>query len=327
MPGMLFSKGMVADMSLSTKFDRWLSIILTFSCNLSCKNCLYRGRKGTIDFGLVKDLLKEARQLKYKAVSFSGGEPSLHPKFMEIIEYASSLGFEIEIVTNGTNLKTNDFKRLAKIRKLRFVISMDSYDKEKNDELRGKGAYEGALRLWSMANPYFTSFITLAIKENLAEIPRTTDFIFNGLGATNLTIYRAVPQGGAVDRETISKDEDVNFYTNIVYRLSALYREQGKQVFFGLGSCSDETCKVLDRWVMVFPDGSFGVCCNIPQLSYYRYKKEGDLRHFLENDYRTKLNERIDKATYEGRQKSIKKYGVAFCHDCISDLRRGKIIQ
>jgi len=178
---MFFSKGMVTDMALSTRFDRWLSIILTFSCNLNCKYCLYKGKKGTIDFDLVKNLLKEARGLKYKFVSFSGGEPSTHPKFMEIIEYASKLGFEIEIVTNGTNLKTKDFLKLSKIRKLRFVISLDSYDKEKNDNLRGKGAYEGALRMWSMTNPYNTSFINLISKDNLLDMPRTADFVFNKL--------------------------------------------------------------------------------------------------------------------------------------------------
>lgn len=323
---MLFSRGMVTDMALRTRFDRWLSIILTYSCNLDCRYCLYKGKKGTIDFELVKNILKEARDLKYKFVSFSGGEPSTHPKFMEIIEFANSLGFEIEIVTNGTNLKTKDFLSLAKIKKLRFVISLDSYDKEKNDELRGKGAYEGALRMWSMTNPFTTSFITLVSKDNLTELPRTADFIFNKLGANNLTMYRAVPQGGAMERETISKDEDVTFYVNMVYRLSALYKEQGKTVFFGLGSCNDETCAVLDRWVMVFPDGSFGACCNIPQLNYFKYKKSGDLKHFLENDYRTKLNEKIDKVTYEGRQRNIRKYGVAFCHDCIADLRKEKVI-
>lgn len=324
---MLFSKGMVTDMALRTRFDRWLSIILTYTCNLNCRYCLYKGKKGTIDFGMVKDLLKEARKLKYKFVSFSGGEPSLHPNFMEIIEYAAGLGFDVEIVTNGTNLKTKDFSRLGKIRKLRFVVSLDSYDKEKNDSLRGNGSYEGALRMWTMTNPFRTSFITLVTKENLADIPRTADFVFNKLGAGNLTIYRAVPQGGAAERETLKKEEDVNFYVNMVYRLSNLYKEQGKHVFFGLGSCNDETCSVLDKWVMVFPDFSFGVCCNVPQLSYFKYKKSGDLKHFLDNDYRTKLNEKIDKTTYDNRQKNIRKYGVAFCHECIADLRKEKVIQ
>lgn len=324
---MLFSKGMVTDMASRAKFDRWLSIILTFKCNLSCKYCLYKGEKGAIGFGLVKNLLKEAKQLKYKAVSFSGGEPSTHPNFMEIIEYANGLGFEVEIVTNGTNLRQKDFARLAKIRKLRFVISLDSYDKEKNDELRGNGAYEAALKMWAVTNPYMASFITLVTKENLLDMPRTADFILNKLGAHNLTLYRAVPQGGAVERETLSREDDVNLYTSMVDRLYMVYREQGKQIFFGLGSCNDETCAALDRWVVVYPDGGFGVCCNIPQLNYYKYKKSGDLKNFLENDYRTKLNERIDKATYENRQRSIKRYGIAFCHDCISDLRKEGIIK
>lgn len=324
---MLFSKGMVKDIALKTSFDRWLSIVLTHACNLNCKYCLYKGRKGTIGPELVKNLLKEARQLKYKSVSFSGGEPSLHPNFMEIMEYASKLGFKIEIVTNGTNLKTKDLLKLRKIRNLRFVISLDSYDKEKNDSLRGKGSYEAALRMWSMTNLFTTSFITLVTKENLSELPRTADFIFNKLGANNLTIYRAIPQGGALERETLKKEEDVDFYVNMVYRLSYLYREQAKQVFFGLGSCDDETCAVIDKWVMVYPDASFGVCCNIPQLSYYKYKKHGDLKNFLDNDYRTKLNENIDKVTYDSRQKNIRKYGVTFCHECISDLRKEKIIK
>ncbi|PIN85968.1 hypothetical protein COV19_07160 [Candidatus Woesearchaeota archaeon CG10_big_fil_rev_8_21_14_0_10_44_13] len=324
---MLFSKGILEDIISRARFDRWLSIFLTYDCNLDCKHCLYKGKKGSMDLETAKEMLKEAKELRYKSVSFSGGEPTTHPKFFDIIEYAAALGFEMDIVTNGVNLKTNDFLRLARIRKLALTISLDSYDQEKNDRLRGKGSYEGALRSWAMTRPSRASFITLVTKENLADIPRTADFIFTKLGADKLTLYRAIPQGGATERETLSKEEDMNFYFNMAYRISQLYREQGKQIFLGLGSHSEEVCSVLDRGVIVFPDGSFGVCCNIPQLSYYRYKKHGDLKHFLETDYRTKLSERIDKATYDGRQKSIRKYGVSFCHDCVSDLKKEKIIQ
>jgi MoaA/NifB/PqqE/SkfB family radical SAM enzyme len=313
--------------ALRTMMHRWLSIELTHKCNLNCKYCVYGDRNEEMPFEKAKEIIKEAHDLKFKYVSLSGGEPSLHPNFMEICDYIISLKMQLEIVTNGTNLKHHQIIHLNKFKKMRWALSIDSYDKEKNDALRGQGSFEGALRLWSSIKNSDSSFIILVTKDNLYDLPKTIHFVLEQLGAQNVTCFRAVPQGNAIGKNLLLNDEDIKFYVRTLVKLDLYYKNKGKNVAFGLGNCKAERCNVIDSWIMVMPDCKLHPCCYIPQLNYFKYEQYGDLKKFLETDYRTKINETIDKATVEGREKSTRKYGLSFCYNCIDDLRKRKVIE
>lgn len=87
-----------------------LRILLTNECNKNCLNCLndfqYKGRD-YINFDLVRKILSDYNSLSYFAgvrpiVSFSGGEPGLHPSFSKIINFARHFtDFKIQVNTNG----------------------------------------------------------------------------------------------------------------------------------------------------------------------------------------------------------------------------------
>ncbi|MFA4906041.1 MAG: radical SAM protein [Candidatus Margulisiibacteriota bacterium] len=80
-----------------------LDIDPTTSCNSRCPNCTFpdNGRM-FLDFDLYRRTVEEASRMGVKAVTFTGGgEPTLHPRFLEMIETARAYGLEVGLITNG----------------------------------------------------------------------------------------------------------------------------------------------------------------------------------------------------------------------------------
>ncbi len=79
-------------------------ISLINACNLTCSFCCFANRDLTerLPFEKVKQALDSFKKIGITGVEFTGGgEPTLHPKFPEIIKYAYDLGFAIGMNTNG----------------------------------------------------------------------------------------------------------------------------------------------------------------------------------------------------------------------------------
>lgn len=92
---------------------RRVDIKIGFGCNNHCQFCV-QGDKRDFCFHKkkkeVKDSLKQARQQGNDEAVFTGGEPTLHPDFLDLVKYARDLGFEnIQIQTNGRLFAYNDF--------------------------------------------------------------------------------------------------------------------------------------------------------------------------------------------------------------------------
>lgn len=92
------------------------NIDLTNRCNLKCPICFANANvQGYIyepSFDEIVKMLKTVRAnrpVPCPAVQFSGGEPTIYPKFLEVIAKARELGFsQIQIATNGIMLAEED---------------------------------------------------------------------------------------------------------------------------------------------------------------------------------------------------------------------------
>jgi len=88
-------------------------IKIGFGCNNHCLFCVQGDKRNFCFHKTKKEIdssLKEAYEQGNKEVVFTGGEPTLHPNFLEIIKYAKKLGFrEIQIQTNGRLFAYKDF--------------------------------------------------------------------------------------------------------------------------------------------------------------------------------------------------------------------------
>jgi GTP 3',8-cyclase len=129
---------------------------LSNRCSLGCAGCHFaythtRGPlagkrekpQGYIDGGdladvnLVKRALYEAKQAGVLSVTWTGGgEPTLHPQFDDIIQYADSLGLRQGLYTHGGHIGAERGAMLARILDW-IVFSIDCVDGE------SYGAYKG----------------------------------------------------------------------------------------------------------------------------------------------------------------------------------------
>ena len=78
-------------------------------CNHRCRFCAldYLNYKtGLANFENLKKAINDMAKGGVKSIQFGGeGEPLLHPKIKEIVQYTKSLGIDISFTTNGTFLK------------------------------------------------------------------------------------------------------------------------------------------------------------------------------------------------------------------------------
>jgi len=92
---------------------RRLDLKVGFLCNNRCRFCVQgdkRYRYGEKTKEQVMRELKEAREKGIREVVFTGGEPTIHPNIIELVKYASELGYKrIQIQTNGRTLAVKGF--------------------------------------------------------------------------------------------------------------------------------------------------------------------------------------------------------------------------
>lgn len=154
-----------------------LTIELNTTCNLKCCHCYVSNRKKVdkhfiLSFDLVKKVLKEAKELGVFKISFTGGEPLLHPNIFEILEMAKNMNFFVFLKTNATLINENNIDKIRK--NVDFVItSRYGYSKQTFEKVTGiKGSflkYQRALNLLENNDvPYKENGILL--RENEIEI-------------------------------------------------------------------------------------------------------------------------------------------------------------
>jgi len=97
---------------LHTSPAAMINVDLTNRCNLRCPICFANANvQGYVyepSFEQVVGMLKMVRNVKPVSptgVQFSGGEPTIHPRFIDILRVARSLGFShIQIASNGIRI-------------------------------------------------------------------------------------------------------------------------------------------------------------------------------------------------------------------------------
>ena len=119
-------------------------------CNNECKNCYIESspkndRLVYITFEEVKLFIDEAidKNLGTKEIGFTGGEPFMNKDVLKMIEYSLSKNFKVLVLSNAMKPMLNKREDLLKInhQDLTIRVSIDHYQKEKHEEIRGKNTF------------------------------------------------------------------------------------------------------------------------------------------------------------------------------------------
>jgi len=124
-----------------------ITIYLTEECNLRCKHCaIVEGRmpQTALSAEQVMQLVEQhLADFPGATVSFTGGEPLLHPRALDIVEHATARTPYVNIATNGLLIDEPTARRLAASGAW-IQVSLDGADPEVHDAIRGKGTFTKA---------------------------------------------------------------------------------------------------------------------------------------------------------------------------------------
>ena len=140
-------------------------------CNIECKNCYIESspknnRLVYLTFNEVKLFIDEAidKNLGTNEIGFTGGEPFMNKDILKMIEYSLSKNFKVLVLSNAMKPMLNIEEDLLKLNHQNLVIrvSIDHYQKEKHEEVRGKNTFDVMIKglLWLNSNNFNYSLAT-----------------------------------------------------------------------------------------------------------------------------------------------------------------------
>jgi radical SAM protein with 4Fe4S-binding SPASM domain len=155
----------------------------TRRCNLSCVHCYADARAAQPDGEMGtdegKDFIRQLADFGVPVVLFSGGEPLMHPDFLELARFAAGQGVGVVVSTNGTLITPGIATEMKDIGFREVGISLDGIG-ERNDMFRGKeGAYEAALNgiRYCIAAGHRVSLRMTITRDNQHEVPAIIDLV------------------------------------------------------------------------------------------------------------------------------------------------------
>jgi len=116
-------------------------------CNLLCDHCYSDSgphEKGRLADETVAGLLDDAWAHGYRVLSVSGGEPLMDPGLWPALARARALGYQTDLVSNGTLIGEAVAARLAGLADL-VAISIDGTPERHDSIRRSPGAFERAI--------------------------------------------------------------------------------------------------------------------------------------------------------------------------------------
>jgi len=168
---------------------------LNTACNLACSFChAIPNVEPGIEHADIIAGLRILRRWGIDEVIFSGGEPMLRHDIFTIMEEARSLGFAVDLCTNGTLIDKDVARRLSDLLS-EVSVSLDAADAANHDALRRQ------LGSWSKAVGGIKNLVTAGLEVHVisivtdrtaSSIEETTRFV-RGLGAESVTLLGLMP--------------------------------------------------------------------------------------------------------------------------------------
>src|SRR2546430_10846156 len=158
----------------------WFQITGTL-CNLTCTHCFISCSPSNhafefLDYDTVIRTLEESTKLGVKEYYFTGGEPFMHPRMLDILEATLRIG-PATVLSNGTLFRDKTVERLKELRdgsiySLELRVSIDGPDAAANDPIRGEGSFDRAMAgVKKLVAAGFLPIITMAQTWDDAEGP------------------------------------------------------------------------------------------------------------------------------------------------------------
>jgi radical SAM protein with 4Fe4S-binding SPASM domain len=112
-------------------------------CNLRCAHCFVSATKQgqTMAYHhITTKVIPRLSDCRVDRVTLTGGEPTIHPRFLDVVRAFRDAGMGVGICTNATTLTDYEITELARIGAVHCNVSLDGFRPESHGKFRGDRA-------------------------------------------------------------------------------------------------------------------------------------------------------------------------------------------
>lgn len=319
-------------------------VYITNNCQLSCKQCLYkpklRNGEKDIDFNILEELLKKFFKMGAYKITFLGGEPTLYndeknkKNFKDIIESAKKIGYTyIRFDTNGQYEKNffdeNFFQNIDEI-----TFSLDGYNKEICDYVRGKGSFKKCVENIKDAvlkknlvqiNTCVHKKMCENEEEGYKNIKKMINFCEN-LNVSYINFHPILKIGVSRDNWIDDTDISLELWEKIYNRIYDEIKEKKFSINVRIPKRVIDTKKIkedyekffycpvkLSERALIMPDGQIKVCAFTIGTDECLARYTKDEIKFEKKNNEIKILDKLNKNTVCARQKSKNEKKSCLC--------------
>jgi len=153
---------------------RAITVELTDRCNLKCIHCLRNKDSFELSLLDIERIAADAEKLGAFEVTITGGEPTMHPDFFDVLDVFKKRKFKITLFTNAMGLNKDTIKQLAQYEIEQIHISFYSLNSTVFDFItRVPGSFALVRRNLSLLRELKQTVIlkTVVMEQNYKELP------------------------------------------------------------------------------------------------------------------------------------------------------------
>jgi selenobiotic family peptide radical SAM maturase len=250
---------------------------ITQACDLHCKHCYDRSSRSELKLDQAVRILDDLRAFCMErnvsgAVSFTGGNPLLHPAFTEIYHAAAERGFSTAILGNPSSRE-----QIAELIAIQmpafFQVSLEGL-REHNDSIRGAGHYDRTMEFLEVLRElrvYSMVMLTLT-SENIGQVLPLAEALRGETDVFNFNRLSTVGEGANL------KMPDARQYKSFLLSyldaargnpvmgvkdnlINIILRDRGMPPF---GGCTGYGCGAAFNFASLLADGEVHACRKFP---------------------------------------------------------------
>lgn len=254
-----------------------MHVELTNICNLHCSYCLrdedalYHTPAQFFSPELLDSILRQAgAAIGITHVNFTGGEPTLHPRFDDILAIVESNALKVSFVTNGWNFEKVWPTLVAHRNALTHVaFSLDGPIRENHDKWRGDGSFVRLVRAFSRCFAAELPFMVKVVirRDTLPQLEEFALFVAR-MGAAALHFMHVTPTSADVENTSaLNLDERRQAEREIAVLARIFKMEIGIDVGYSNVNPAPPCSALSGVSSNIDYRGRLSLCCN---LSGYR---------------------------------------------------------
>ncbi|MCP4806976.1 MAG: radical SAM protein [Proteobacteria bacterium] len=219
-----------------------LELHLTYTCPERCVFCsedhrMQAYKKYPVTWGRVAKTLRLHAKNGINHLHITGGEPTIHPRFLDVLRLAKKLGMRTSVGTIGTRLSDRAFATEALPFLDEALFSIHGASAEVHDPLtRRTGSFDKQMQALELARELRPGFMaavnTVMCRENVEQLFETVR-VLDQQGLDLIVVSNTTPEGAALDA-----------YDDLAVPLSTLMRvlptvqaQHATLRFFGIPMC------------------------------------------------------------------------------------------